>query len=66
MTKHRCACGRPGEFNLATLTGWPKDRGDVWECGQCVARAIHSPEAMALKEADEEMSDFLESGKQLS
>jgi hypothetical protein len=66
MTKHQCACGRPGVVNLATLTGWPKGKPDEWECAECGGRAINSPEARALTEADLEMSDFLEGGGKLS
>jgi hypothetical protein len=37
-----------------------------WLCVGHITEAIHSPEAMALTQADEEMADFIASGSKLS
>jgi hypothetical protein len=60
MSEKKCIeCGAPGEF--------PYGEHD-WICGRCLVVSMHTPECMALNEAENalhEVDEYLKSGGQL-
>jgi hypothetical protein len=63
MLKDKCyICGAKAVWDLSTMEGYPKDKGPVSVCTQCMIVGVHHPDAVAARDSDEEYEDFREAG----